>query len=159
MKGAIGDFLGQAPEVHVRANALSLVQQMEGFIDPFQGHGVGDQLIELDFTIDVLVDHAREFGTSTHTTKSGSALDTSGHQLEGPGADFLTGTGHPDDNAFAPTLVTAFQRCPHQFDITDTLKRIVDTTIGKIDDHLLNGGVVISAVNTIYVVRSISLKS
>ena len=43
-----------------RSNALAFVHQIERFVDVFERHRVGDELVDLDATVHVLVDHFRQ---------------------------------------------------------------------------------------------------
>jgi hypothetical protein len=46
-------------EVNYRSDALAIVHQVESLVDVFQRHRMGDEFIDLDVAIQVLIDHAR----------------------------------------------------------------------------------------------------
>lgn len=49
---------------------------------------------------------------SSGTSKSSAFPGASGHQLEGPRADLLSGRSHADDDAGAPSFMAGLQGCP-----------------------------------------------
>src|SRR5262245_11531673 len=85
-----------------RADRLSLVHQIESFIDLIKLEHVGDHRIDLDFSVHVPVDDLRNVGAAFRPAESGAAPDAAGHKLEWTSGDFLAGLRHADDDAFAP---------------------------------------------------------
>ena len=72
-----------------------------------------------------------------------AAPDAARDQLERTRADFLAGAGDADDDALAPALVAAFQRRAHHVDVADAFEREVHAAVGQLDDHVLDGTVVV----------------
>lgn len=131
------------------ADALALVHQFERLVDLLQRHGVGDEVIEAEFTLHVALHIARQFAATANPAEGATAPDPAGHQLERTGADLLTRSGDADDDRLAPTLVAALQRCTHHLDVADALEGEVDAAVGQLDDHLLNRFVVIVRVDAV----------
>src|ERR1041384_5667812 len=99
---------------------------------------MGDHRIDFDLAGQIFFDIAGQLRAAFYSTKRGAAPHPAGDQLERTRADFLAGAGHADDHGFTPALMATFQRSTHGFDIADTLERIIHTTIGHFDNHLLN---------------------
>src|SRR5690606_36473681 len=72
-----------------------------------------------------------------------------GHQLERPGADFLARAGHADDHALAPAAMRALERRAHHLDVADALEAVVHAPAGHLDDHLLDGPVMVPGVDAV----------
>ena len=109
------------------------MHQIEPLVDLVQWQCMGNHRINLDLALHVPVNDLWYIGTAARATKRGTAPAAPGHQLEGPGIDFLSGTGNTDDDGFAPTLVTAFQRLAHHIGIADTFKGIIRAAASQLD--------------------------
>src|SRR5690606_25705000 len=72
-------------------NAFALVEQVEGFVDFFERHVVGDELIDLDLTAHVLFHVTRKLAATFHAAERRALPDPAGNQLERTGGDFLAG--------------------------------------------------------------------
>ena len=55
------------------------MHEVKGLINIFEGHLVGNQIIDIDFAVHIPVDNTRHVGTTTGTTKGGSAPRTAGY--------------------------------------------------------------------------------
>lgn len=73
-----------------------------------------------------------------HAAKCAAAPYSTSHQLEWTGRDFLTCARNTNDDGFAPTFVTAFQRLAHHVHVADTFEREVDAAVSHLDDNVLN---------------------
>ena len=51
------------------------MHEIEGLVDLFQRHGVGDQVVDLDLALHVPVDDLRYIGAAAGATKGGAAPD------------------------------------------------------------------------------------
>ncbi len=131
------------------ADALALVHQIERLVDLLQRHGVGDEVIEAELTLHVALHIARQFAATAYPAEGAAAPDPTGHQLERTGADLLAGAGHADDDRLAPAFVAALQRRAHHLDVADALEGEVDAAVGQLDDHLLDGLVVVVRVDAV----------
>ncbi len=56
---------------------------------------------------------------------------------------------HTDDAAFTPSLVTRLERGSHGVDVADTLEGVVQASVGELDQHLLNGLLVVLGVDAV----------
>src|SRR5471030_1131320 len=99
---------------------------------------MGDKVIEGEFAIQITLYDARQLRTAFHTAKRGTAPYATGHQLERTGGDLFTGTGHADNDGFAPAFVTALQRGTHYVNVADALEGEVHAAVDHFDDHILN---------------------
>src|SRR5471032_2317449 len=125
------------------------MHQVKRFVDVFQAHGVGDKGVQRDFAGLGHFHVAWQFGTATHAAKRRTAPDAPGHQLEWAGGDFLASTGYTNDHRLAPTLVAALQGRAHQLHIADALEGKVHAAVGQVDDHVLDGAVVVFRVDAV----------
>src|SRR5690606_7727138 len=130
-------------------NALAFVHQVECLVDVFQTHGVGDEGIQLELALEVVLDVAGQLGAAFDATEGGTTPDPTGDQLERTGADFFAGTGHPDNHRLTPALVAALQGRAHHVHVADTFEGVVHSAVGQINDHLLNGAVIVFGVNAV----------
>src|SRR5690606_1436178 len=119
---------------HHRPDRLALMHQIKRLIDPLQRHRMRDQIIDIDTPFHVPVHNRRHVGTAARAAKGTAAPYTASHQLERTCGDFLTGTGHTDDDGFTPTLVTGFQRLTHGVDVADTFKGVIRATLGQLNN-------------------------
>ena len=115
------------------ADGLAGMHQVKGVIDLLDRHDVRDERIDLDLAIHVPVDDPRHVGATARASEGGPLPDASGHQLERPGADFLTRSGHPDDDGLAPATVAALQRLTHHVDVADAFERVVSASVRQRD--------------------------
>src|SRR5688572_4040714 len=131
------------------ADRLAGVHQFERLVDAFQRQFVGDERIEVDLAAHRLLDQARQLRAALDAAEGRTAPHASGHQLEWPGADFLSRAGDTDDHRLAPALVAALQRRTHHIDVADAFEAEVDAAIGEFDDHVLDRFVVILRVDAV----------
>src|SRR5690606_18219412 len=115
-----------------RADALSLVHQIEGCIDFFQGHGVGDQVVDVDLPIHEPVHDLGYVGSSSCATEGTAAPYPAGNQLERAGGNFLTGASDTNDDGLTPTLVSRLQCLAHGLHVADALEGVVGATVGNV---------------------------
>src|SRR6185437_15610732 len=132
-----------------RADHLAFVHQVERFIDLLQRQHLRDELVHLQPALHVLVDIARQLRAALDAAECGTAPDPSRHELERSRADLLPRRRDTDDGGLAPALVAALQRGTHHVDVADALERIVDATVGEIDDHLLDRPVMILGIHEV----------
>src|SRR6478609_4056874 len=131
------------------ADRFTFMHQIERFVDLVQRQTVGNERIELNFARHRIFYHARQLGAAFDAAKGRTAPDATGDQLERTGFDLLPGSGHADDDAFAPALVAALQRRTHHVDVTDALEAEVDAAVGEVNNHLLHRLVVVVRVDEI----------
>src|SRR6185295_9716439 len=116
------------------ADRLAFVHQVEGLVDVFEWHGVGDHRVDLDLLFHVPIDDPRHVGATAGAAEGGAAPDPAGDELEGAGLDFGTRGRDTDDDALAPTLVAALQRRAHEIDVAHAFKGVVGAALGEIDE-------------------------
>src|SRR6056300_488363 len=118
------------------------MHQVEGFVDLFQRHGVGDHRINLNLAVHVPVDDFRHVRAAFRATKGSALPNTASDQLERTGADLGTCGGHTDDDRHAPATVRAFQRVAHHLHVAGSVKAVIHTAklievgFGQLDDSL-----------------------
>src|SRR5690606_14912775 len=100
------------------------MHQIEGLVDVFQSHGMGDEGIQRDLALLRLFHVTGQLGTALDAPEGTAAPYPAGHQLERTGADLLTRTGHTDDGRLAPALVAALQGSAHQLDVAHALEGV-----------------------------------
>ena len=132
-----------------RANAFAFVHKIECLVDVFERHRKANELINLDVAAHVLIDLAWKLRTAFAATEGCASPHSAGNQLKRTSRDFLPCARNTDYDRFAPAFVTTFERGAHQVGVADTLEGIVDSTVCKFDDDVLNGVVIVLRVNTI----------
>ena len=80
------------------------MHKIECLVDVFQWHGMGNQIVNIDFLVHVPVDDFRHISTTACPTKGRAFPGASGYQLERSGRNFLPGTGYTDDIGFPQPL-------------------------------------------------------
>ncbi len=108
-----------------------------------------DERVELNVATHGVFHHSRQLRAPAHTAKGAAAPDPAGHQLEWACRNFLAGARHTNDDAFAPTLVAAFQRGAHDVDVANALKTEVHAAIRHLDNDILNGFAVVLGVDAV----------
>src|SRR5690606_9551171 len=72
-----------------------------------------------------------------------------GHELERSGGDLLARTGNTDDDGLTPAAVRALEGGAHHLHISDALEGVIDAPGGHLDDHLLDGLVMVLRIDAI----------
>src|SRR5262245_21280683 len=67
---------------HHRPDRFAFVHEVEGVVDLVERHCVGDQIVDIDFTLHVPVDDLGHVRAAARAAECGSAPDASGHELE-----------------------------------------------------------------------------
>lgn len=78
--GIIKSFL--SPHIHHSTNAVTLLHLVEGIVDTSQGLAVGDELVDLELTIEVVIYQARELRATLDTAEGAASPYTTRHELE-----------------------------------------------------------------------------
>jgi len=82
-----------------------MMHDIKSLVDILQRKVVSDEFINLDLSIHVVLNKARQLGTSLHATECRAAPDTSSHKLEGTSLDLLSSSRNTDDNGLTPAFV------------------------------------------------------
>ena len=101
------------------------MHQIECIVDLLQRHLVGDQVINVDFSVHVPINDLWHLGAALSAAKCSTFPNTASDQLEWTGGDLSACRRNTNDDRLAPTLVTAFKGLAHNVDITDALKTVV----------------------------------
>src|SRR6266487_3078113 len=109
------------------------MHQIEGVVDLFERHRVGDHRIDLDLAIHIPVDNLRHVSAAARTTKGSAAPHAPGNELERPGRDLLSRSRNTDDDRFSPALMAGLERYAHHLHIADALECVISTTPGQFD--------------------------
>lgn len=120
-------------ERHDGSDALALMHQMKRVIDLIKRHGVSDHLVNIDFPLHAPVDDLGDVRSTSCTTERGTAPGPPRHQLEGACGNFLSCTGHTNNAALPPSLVTALKSLAHDIHVTNALKTVINTTTGHLN--------------------------
>src|SRR5476651_275362 len=99
---------------------------------------MGDEVIEGEFTVEITLYDPRQLGTAFYTAECRTSPYATGHQLERTGGNLFAGTGHADNDGFAPAFMAALQRGTHHVNVADALEGEVHAAVGHFDDHVLN---------------------
>ena len=97
---------------------------------------MGDQIVNIDLAIHVPIHNLRHIRPPLRTAKRSALPNPPRHQLKRARRNLLSCAGDANNDAFAPTLVTALQGLSHDFRITDAFERVVHTAIGEIHNGL-----------------------
>ena len=108
------------------ADAPPCKNMIKRSVNGLKRHGIGDQLIQLNFAAHVLVYHSGQSRSAFETAECGAAPNPPGNQLERAGADFLPSTGDANDDRFTPAFVATLERLWYQINVTHALKGLVD---------------------------------
>lgn len=135
--GIIKSFL--SPHIHHSTNAVTLLHLVEGIVDTSQGLAVGDELVDLELTIEVVIYQARELRATLDTAEGAASPYTTRHELEWSCGDLLSGSSNTNDDALTPALVAGFQSGTHDAHITGAVESVVAATVGHFDELLLDG--------------------
>src|SRR5271169_6118619 len=108
------------------------MHQVEAGVDVVEGQLVGDQIVDVDLAVHVPIDDSWHVGASFGAAKGGSFPHPASDQLEGPGGNLLAGAGDADDDADAPTPVSAFERLPHGLDVADAFEAEIGPALGQV---------------------------
>src|SRR5690606_1078507 len=121
---------------HHGTDALAGVHQVEGSVDVIEGHGVGDEVVDIDLALHVPVDDPGHVGAAPGAAEGAAPPHPAGDQLERAGGNLLAGAGDADDAALAPALVAAFQGLAHHLDVADALEAVVHPAPGHLHDMI-----------------------
>jgi hypothetical protein len=114
------------------------MHEVEGVVDGLDIHRVGNERGQFDIAPHRVLYHSRQLGAALYPAKCRPLPGSPSHKLEWSGRDFLTGACNTNDHRLSPTPMGAFQRSPHDADITDALKGVINTPSGHIDDDFLD---------------------
>lgn len=70
------------PHVNDAADAVTSLHLLEGGVDVGKGLAVGDELVDLEFTVQVVLDKARQLGAALDASEGASLPHTTGDKLE-----------------------------------------------------------------------------
>src|ERR1700682_3914183 len=107
------------------------MHQVESLVDVVDRHLVRDQIIDVDLAVHIPVDYLRHLRASAHAAECSPLPDASGHQLKRSSADFLSRSGHTDDDRYAPAAMATFQRLAHQIHVADTFETIIRAAVSE----------------------------
>src|SRR5947209_6120597 len=101
------------------------MHQLKRTVDLGKRQSVGNHRVDLDLALHVPVHDFWDIGASTGAAEGCASPDPAGDQLERSGRNLLSGTRDPDDDAFAPSAVTALERLAHDRDIAGAIERVI----------------------------------
>src|SRR5829696_3763992 len=90
-------------EVDDAADGFTPMHQVEGGVYLRQRHGVGDEVVYVDFTLHVPVNDLRYVGTAARPAEGTPLPRPARDELERASGDLLTRARDPDDHRDAPT--------------------------------------------------------
>src|SRR5262249_10717179 len=89
-----------------------------------------------NLSVHVPVDDFRNVGAAAGAAERGAFPDAAGHELEGPGGNFLAGLRDADDDGDAPAAMAAFQRLAHYGGVAGAVEGVVGAAVGQRDQVL-----------------------
>src|SRR4051812_32357562 len=95
------------------ANAFSHMHEIEGSIDVFWTHRVGNHFVDLYFTLQVIIHVGWKFGSPVNSPKRCTFPNSAGDQLIGPSLNHLTCARYTNNNGLTPAHSAALQRGLH----------------------------------------------
>src|SRR3569833_303361 len=118
------------------ADRFAALHQLESFIDAVERQRMRDQIVDVELAFHIPVDDFRHVGAAARAAEGRSFPAAPGDELERPGADFLAGSGHADDDRLPPALVAALQRLPHDGRVADAYEAVVGAAVGELHDGI-----------------------
>ena len=120
------------------ANAVAGLHVAEGLVDLVERLAMGNELIDLEIAVQIIIDKAGELRATLDTTKGASFPDTASDELEGACRDLLTGGGDTDDDGLAPALVAGLEGGAHDVNVARAVESVVAAAISHLDELLLD---------------------
>ena len=115
------------------SDTLSTTHEIKALVDPVKRQDMRNEIINIDLSIHVPVDDFWNVGATAGAAECSASPVAPCHELEWTGRDFLARTSYTDNYGSAPAAMTALQSFSHDIDIADTLKGIISSTIGEIN--------------------------
>mmetsp|Transcript_3536 Transcript_3536/g.8437 ORF Transcript_3536/g.8437 Transcript_3536/m.8437 type:complete len:365 (+) Transcript_3536:219-1313(+) len=117
------------------------------------GHSVEivcNEVIDVERTIEHSADKPWNIRATLEASKGSSLPNSACHELEWPGANFMTRCSNTDDARYSPTTVAALQCGSHDIHISRAVETVVDTPIGHGSGNMfLNRDIKFFWINTI----------
>jgi len=118
-------------------NAVSSLHIGEGLVHLVERLTVGDEFVNLEVAVQVVINETRQLGAALDTTERTAFPYTACDKLEGAGGNLLACRGDTDDDGFSPALVAGFERGTHDVYIACAVKGVVTAAVGHLDELLL----------------------
>lgn len=117
-----------------RSQAFSLVKHIEGGVDVVDVVAVGDEFVDEQLLVEVVLDEFWHTVDRLPSSERGSFPRASRDKLEWARGDFLTGSGDSNNARYSPSFVSGFKSLAHGMHISDTLKSVIESSIVLIDE-------------------------
>src|SRR5262249_60457451 len=94
------------------------------------------QVVDIDLTFHIPVDNFGYISATARAAEGRAAPHASGDELKRARSNLLTRAGNADDDALAPTAMTALQRLAHGCNVTDAFEREIGPSTRQVNDSL-----------------------
>lgn len=122
---------------------------LESLVDLTKRAAVGDELVDLDLSLHVVVNDSRKLGAALDTAKGAALPDTASDKLERTGGDLLASGSNTDDDRLTPTLVAGLEGRAHDMDVSSGIEGEVKTTVSELNKFLLDGSAHVLGVDEV----------
>ena len=109
------------------------MHQIKAVIDLIKAEFMGDHRVYFDLAIHIPIHDFRHIRPTRRPAKRRAAPHPARDQLERPRTDLGTRRRHPDDDAFAPSLMGRLKGCAHHRHIAGGVKGVICATTGQLD--------------------------
>src|SRR5690606_22537153 len=117
---------------------LSLLHQVEPFVDALQGHRVRNEIVDIDLAFHVPIDNLGHVRASARAPESRTLPHPPGDELEWTCRNFFASPGHADDDGLSPAAMCALQRLAHHLNVADALEGVIGTAVGQLNNVVDN---------------------
>ena len=99
---------------------------------------VSNIFVNSEVLVEVVFNQSRDLGATLDTTECSSAPGAASDKLEGASGDLLARCSNADDSGDTPALVASLKSSTHDVNISSAVKSKVQTTIGDLDEVVLD---------------------
>src|SRR3974390_2384835 len=125
------DWLPRGLIHYPAADRLAAGHHVEGVFDLLERHGVGDEIVDIDFPAHVPIDDLGHVGAASGASEGRTDPAPPRDELERARRNLLARAGHADDRRHAPAAMTTFERLTHQRHVAEAFEAV----IGPADRH------------------------
>jgi hypothetical protein len=130
-------------------NTIALFHDFEGIVDLSKSLSMGNELVNFECPRQVIFDKLWQFRPSLDSTKGRTFPYTASNKLEWSSLNFLSSSSNTDNDTLTPSFMASFQGSSHHPNIACTVKGVVASAIGHIDEIFLDGFVDFGGIDEI----------
>lgn len=141
LKDFLESSLNFAPFSHVdnSSDAFTTQKKFKRFIDLLQWHVVRNELLDLQLSVEIFLDKFWYAVNAFVASKPGSFQSATSLQVDGHQLHLGALSNDSDQHTNAVAECSRLERLSHNLNISNTLKRVIDTTAGYLAQMFLNG--------------------